>query len=42
MLILPFLLTLFVFVGCGEIEEDNNQPVIQAIRDQTLDVGDTL
>lgn len=34
-----FVLTLFVLVGCGEMEEENNQPEIGAIPDQTLDVG---
>ena len=42
MLILPFLLALFALVGCGEIEEDNNSPVIGAIPNQTLDGGATL
>ena len=42
MLILPFLLALFVLVGCGEVEEDNTQPVIESISDQTLDVGDIV
>ena len=41
-LILTVLFTPFGLVGCGEIEEENNQPVIAAIPDRTLDVGDTL
>ncbi len=41
-LILTLLLTPFVLVGCGEIEEENNQPAIAVIPDQTLGVGDTL
>ncbi len=36
--ILP--LTLFFFVGCGVFEEDNNQPSIETINDETLNVGD--
>ena len=49
-LILTLLLASFVLVGCGEIEEEennqpvivekNNQPVIAAISDQTLGVDD--
>ena len=49
-LMLTVLLTPLVLVGCGEIEEEennqpvivekNNQPVIAAISDQTLEVGD--
>ena len=27
-------------VGCGADEDDNTQPVIEAIADRTLDVGD--
>ena len=42
MLILSFLLSSIVLVGCGEIEEDNNQPVITGITSQTLDVKDIL
>ena len=42
MLIFPFLLALFVLVGCGESEENNNRPVIEALSDQTLDMGNTV
>ena len=41
-LMLLFLLALFFLVGCGESEQNNSRPVIQAIPNQTLDVGVTL
>jgi hypothetical protein len=34
------LFTSFFFVGCGAVEEDNNQPSIETITDKTLNVGD--
>lgn len=36
-----FLFTSLFFIGCGESEEDNNQPLIETITDKTFDVGDT-
>ena len=38
-LILTLLLTSFVLVGCGE---NNNQPVIERLPNQTLELGDTV
>lgn len=42
MLILSCLLITTALVGCGEIEEDNNQPVIESITSQTLNLEDIL
>lgn len=42
MLILSLLITSFLLLGCGESEEDNNPPMIEAIPDQILDVGNAL
>ena len=39
-LMLSFLLISIVLVGCGEIEEDNNQPVIKSITSQEIDAKD--
>ena len=41
-LILSFLLITTGLVGCGEIEEDNNQPVIVSITSLTLDLDEIL
>ena len=32
----------FVFIGCGAFEDDNSQPSIRTITDQTLDVDDKI
>ena len=42
MLILSLLITSLLLFGCGESEEDNNPPMIEAIPDQMLDVGNAL
>ena len=46
LLFLPFLLTSFIFVGCGEdnnpVGEDNAAPVIAAITNQMVDVEDEI
>ena len=39
-ILLTFLFTLLCFFGCGAAEDDNSQPSIETITDQTLDVGD--
>ena len=32
----------FVFIGCGAFEDDNNQPSIKTITDQTLNLDDKI
>ena len=39
-ILLTFLFTLLCFFGCGAAEDDNSQPSIETITDQTLNVGD--
>jgi hypothetical protein len=38
--LLTLLFTLLCFLGCGAAEDDNSQPSIETITDQTLNVGD--
>ena len=39
-LIVVLLVTSLALISCGAFEDDNSQPAIRPITDQTLDVGD--